>query len=86
MRQLLRRGQITIPVKLLKQFGLQEKDYVKITLTEDGILVQPVSVSDYSPTEIEALRRKLDELPRGEKKIFRSFSESKDHLDSLKKK
>lgn len=84
LRQLLRRGQLTIPVEMLKKFGLKEKDYVRIAKTSSGILIQPVSVSDYSPSEIEALRKKLDELPRGDKKTFRSVSESKKHLDSLK--
>ena len=84
LRQLLRRGQLTIPRVLLKSFGLKEKDYVRIAKTDAGILIQPVSVSDYSPGEIEALRKKLDELPRGDKKVFRSVLESKKHLDSLK--
>ena len=86
LRQLLRRGQLTIPVELLSHFGLKEKDYVQVSETEDGILVQPVSVSDYSPAEIEALRKKLDELPKGNKKIFNSVSASRKHLDSLKKR
>ena len=86
LRQLLRRGQLTLPAVMLKKFGLREKDYVRIDKTEDGILIQPVSVSDYSPSEIEALRKKLDELPRGGKKTFHSISESKKHLDSLKDK
>ena len=84
LRQLLRRGQLTIPTELLKSFGLKEKDYVQIAKTDLGILIQPVSVSDYSPAEIEALRKRLDELPRGDMKVFRSASESKKHLDSLK--
>lgn len=86
LRQLLRRGQITIPVKLLKQFRLKEKDYVQVNTTEKGILIQPVSVSDYTPAEIEALREKLNELPRGDKRIFSSARESRTHLNSLKKK
>ena len=86
LRQLLRRGQLTIPTEILKAFGLKEKDYVWINQTEQGILVQPVSISNYSPAEIEALRRKLDELPRGGKKTFHTFTESRKHLDSLKSK
>lgn len=86
IRQLLRRGQITLPTALLKKFGLKEKDYVQITEVEAGVLVQPVSISDYSPSEMEGLRKKLDELPRGKKKLFQSFEESKKHLDSLKDK
>lgn len=85
LRQLLRRGQITIPAPLLKAFGLREEDYVQITKGKEGILIQPVSISDYSPAEIEELRKKLDELPRGGKKIYRSVAEAKRHLDSLKK-
>ena len=84
IRQLLRRGQVTIPASILKAFGLREKDYVRVDKTSDGILIQPVSVSDYSPAEIEALRKRLDKLPRGTKKVFQSLSESKKHLDSLK--
>lgn len=86
LRQLLRRGQVTIPVEMLRQFGLGGKDYVQISQTEEGILIRPVSVSDYSPAEIEKLRKKLDELPRGKKKIFHSVEESKKHLFSLKEK
>lgn len=86
LRQLLRRGQVTLPVDLLRKFGLKEKDYVQITETEEGVLIQPVSVTDYSSAEIEALRKKLDKLPRGRKKTFASFAESKKHLDSLKAK
>ena len=85
IRQLLRRGQVTLPGKMLRQFGLQEKDYVQIWPTEEGILIQPASIADYSPAEIEGLRKKLDTLPRDPKKIFRSAAESKKHLDSLKK-
>ena len=85
LRQLLRRGQLTLPVEMLNKFGLKEKDYVQVTETSRGIFIQPVSVSDYSRAEIEALRRRLDELPRGKKRIFHSTSESKKHLDSLKK-
>lgn len=86
LRQLLRRGQITLPGEMLKQFGLKERGYVQITPTREGILIRPVFVSDYSPAEIESLRTKLDKLPRGPKKIFRSVSESKKYLDSLKTK
>ena len=86
LRQLVRRGQLTIPVNILKRFDLREKDYVDVVALEQGILLKPVSVSDYSSKEIEQLRRKLDQLPRGEKKIFSSISESKKHLDSLKEK
>lgn len=85
LRQLLRRGQLTIPAEFLNRFGLKEKDYVQVSESEQGILIQPVSVSDYSPAEIEALRSRLDALPRGNKKIFHSVEESKKHLDSLKK-
>lgn len=84
LRQLLRRGQVTLPPEMLKQFNLKERDYVQVTPTDDGILIRPVSVSDYSPAEIEALRKKLDKLPRGSRKIFHSAAESKKHLDSLK--
>ena len=84
IRQLLRRGQITIPIVLLKKFGLREKDYVRVEVVKGGILIQPVSVADYSLDEIEVLRKRLDDLPRGNKKIFNSVRESKKHLDSLK--
>ncbi|OGX03401.1 MAG: hypothetical protein A3G87_09085 [Omnitrophica bacterium RIFCSPLOWO2_12_FULL_50_11] len=86
LRQLLRRGQLTIPVELLKKFGLKEKDYVRIDRTDDGILIQPVAVLDYSPAELEKLRKKLNQLPRGNKIILHSASESKKHLDELKTK
>lgn len=86
LRQLLRRGQVTLPPEMLEQFNLKERDYVQVTPTDDGILIRPVSVSDYSPSEIETLRKKLDKLPRGSRKIFHSVSESKKHLDSLKSK
>ena len=86
VRQLLRRGQVTLPASLLKELGLREKDYVQVVKTPEGILIQPVTVSDYSPAELEALRKKLDELPRGAKKIHGSFSQAKKHLDSLKGK
>ena len=85
LRQLLRRGQVTIPAVLLKAFGLRERDYVRVEQTEDGILIQPVSISDYSPAELEALRKKLDKLPRGGRKIFHSVTQSQKHLDSLKR-
>lgn len=85
LRQLLRRGQVTIPIEMLKAMGLQEKDYVQIEQTDRGILIHPVSVVDYSPAEIEALRGKLDELPRGQKRVFQSLQETRKHLDSLKK-
>ena len=86
LRQLLRRGQVTIPAVLLKEFGLKEKDYVRITKSDGGILIRPVLISDYSPAELEALRKKLDRLPRGTKKIYNSASEAKRHLDDLKRK
>lgn len=86
IRQLLRRGQLTIPITVLKKFDLKEKDYVDVTVTPDGIFVKPVSISDYSHKEIEQLRKKLDRLPRGEKKIYSSVAASKAHLDSLKEK
>ena len=84
LRRLLRRGQVTIPSVILVKFGLKEKDYVKVEATKDGILIKPVTVSDYSPAELETLREKLDQLSRGKKTAFRSFSEGKKHLDSLK--
>lgn len=86
LRQLLRRGQVTIPVALLREFGLKEKDYVRITRSDGGILIRPVSISDYSQAELEGLRKKLDRLPRGTKKIYNSASEAKRRLDSLKRK
>lgn len=86
LRQLLRRGQLTLPPAFLRELGLKEKDYVQVTRGEGGILIRPVSISDYSPAELEALREKLDRLPRGEKKTFRGFSESRRHLDSLKRR
>ena len=86
LRQLLRRGQVTIPVGMLRKFHLKEKDYVEVTDTRDGILVKPVSVNDYSRDEIESFRKKLDKLDRGNKRTFHSFSEGKKHLDKLKEK
>ena len=85
LRQLLRRGQLTLPLAFLKEFGLKEKDYVQIVKEDRGIVIRPVSISDYSPVELEALRKKLDQLPRGEKKTFRTFSESKRRLNTLKR-
>ncbi len=84
LRQILRRGQITLPVTVLAKYGLKEKDYLEIEEGKNGILLKPVSVNDYSHDEIETLRKKLDHLPRGSGKVFQSASESKKHLDSLK--
>ena len=86
LRQLLRRGQLTLPNVLLAKYGMKEKDYFEVVETEGGILLKPVSITDYSHHELERLRKTLDRLPRGSKKIFSSFSESKKHLDSLKEK
>ena len=86
LRQLIRRGQLTVPVFLLKKFDLKEKDYVDVTDCEDGILIRPVSILDYSPREIEVLRKKLDRLPRGEKKVLDSLTKVKHHLHSLKER
>ena len=86
IRQLLRRGQLTIPVELLKNFDLHEKDFVDVSSSREGILIKPVSITDYSHRDIEKLRKKLDKLPRGEKRVYHSFSESKKHLDLLKEK
>ena len=86
IRQLLRRGQLTIPVELLKSFDLHEKDFVEVRSSREGILITPVSITDYSHRDIEKLRKKLDQLPRGGKRVFHSVSASKKHLDSLKEK
>ncbi len=86
LRQLVRRGQLTIPTEYLKKFGLHEKDYVEVSLRDVGIFIQPVSIVDYSQTELETLRKKLDKLPRGQKKIFHSVEQSQSHLDALKSK
>ncbi len=86
LRQLLRRGQLTLPVALLAKYGLKEKDYFEVTEMKEGILLKPVSITDYSHHEIEKLRTKLDRLPRGSKKTFSSIAEGKKHLDSLKEK
>ena len=86
LRQVLRRGQITIPASVLKKFGVHENDYLEVNEVKEGILLKPVSINDYPHDEIEKLRKKLDTLPRGNKKSFETFSESKKHLDSLKRK
>ncbi len=86
IKQILRRGQLTIPSVILKRFNLKEKDYLEVTASEDSIVLRPVTVTDYSHKEIEQFRKKLDRLPRGKKTIFSSFPESKKHLDSLKEK
>ena len=86
LRQLLRRGQLTIPMVMLKKFSLKEKDYVEVTSLDEGILIKPVTINDYSHKELEQFRKKLDQLPRGNKRTFGSISESKAHLDSLKEK
>ena len=86
LRQILRRGQITIPVVLLAKYGLKESDYLEVKETENGILLKPVSIQDYSSDEIEALRKKLDKMPRGHQKAFTSAFDSKKHLDALKEK
>ena len=84
--QLIRRGQLTVPVFLLKKFDLKEKDYVDVTDCKDGILIRPVSIMDYSQREIEQLRKKLDRLSRGEKKVLDSLTKVKHHLNSLKER
>ena len=86
LKQLLRRGQLTIPRDLLRRYALKEQDYVEVSQTAEGILIRPVSITDYSLAELETLRAKLNALPRGKKHLFRSFEESKRRLDALKRK
>ena len=39
-----KKGQVTIPIEIRENLGLQEGDLVAFTQTEDGVLISPQSV------------------------------------------
>ena len=55
--RMIRGGQITLPVEARKALQLKEGDYLEAELTEKGVLLKPVAVTDRSGAdrELEAI-------------------------------
>ena len=52
------KGQIVIPLRLRKAFGIAEGTRAVVTPTQDGILIKP-----FTPRQIKRLRGSLKEYP-----------------------
>lgn len=76
-------GQITLPKEYLNKLGLSHKDYFRIQLKDNTIVLTPVNIElKFTKEELG----KLDMLFDDKKNSGKVFSSSETALKSLKKK
>jgi len=64
------KGQVTLPVAIREELGLQEGDFVEVRSDRGTVILKPKKVVDpedvLTPTEARMVRRGLAQMKRGE--------------------
>ena len=63
LQKLNRRGQVVIPARLRKKWGIEEGDYVDVDESDRGILLRPAGIAQKKKVRIETPKA-LSDLQR----------------------